>query len=162
LVATLNATLVQAVSYAAFLLILAVLGAWPGTQALACFGLLAAVAVFALGIGLVASVLNIYFRDVGQVVSVGLQFLFWFTPIVYPYSILRDADSPLLARIGFLMNFNPLAHFTRTSQWLFGGAGGEAWFSWTSVGVVILGPALALAAGLALFHRFRRDMMDNL
>ncbi|MNG20329.1 ABC-2 type transporter [compost metagenome] len=34
--------------------------------------------------------LNVFVRDIGQVVPIVLQVLFWFTPIVYPVSIIPE------------------------------------------------------------------------
>jgi lipopolysaccharide transport system permease protein len=44
-------------------------------------------AVFVLGIGLLLSVLNVYFRDVKHFVKIALQLLFYATPILYPISV---------------------------------------------------------------------------
>jgi len=46
--------------------------------------------MFAFGIGVFLGVLNVFARDVGQVVSVLLQVWFWFTPIVYATSSLSE------------------------------------------------------------------------
>src|SRR5215831_4117286 len=55
----------------------------------------------AAGIGLFLGTLNVFVRDVGQVVSVLIQFWFWMTPIVYPLSIVPPAFRWTLA-------FNPV------------------------------------------------------
>jgi len=167
LTAVLNSLFVHAISYTAFILILLLsgffTGAFPGWQVLACFGILAAIAVFALGIGLVISVLNIYFRDVGQLVSIGLQVLFWFVPIVYfPSLLTRDEAGSFAHFLVRLMEWNPLLHFVRMSQWLFGDNPQEAWFSWISLGVVVLAPMAALWLGLKVFNHFKRDVLDNI
>ncbi len=39
--------------------------------------------IFILGISLSFSVINVYFRDLSQLLNVGLMFLFWLTPIFY-------------------------------------------------------------------------------
>lgn len=43
---------------------------------------------FGFGIGLLFSTLNAFFRDIGQVVGIGLQLWMWLTPIVYVEDIL--------------------------------------------------------------------------
>jgi lipopolysaccharide transport system permease protein len=50
--------------------------------------LLAVTAALALGLGLLLGTLNVFVRDVGQVMQVVLQLWFWLTPIVYVPSIL--------------------------------------------------------------------------
>jgi lipopolysaccharide transport system permease protein len=156
----LNALFIHFISYSAFILILLVLGSWPGAQVFACFGILAAVAVFALGAGLLASVFNIYFRDVGQLVMIGLQFLFWFTPIVYPVSLIQSQEGGAMRVLSALIEWNPLMHFARMSQWMFGAP--EAGFHWASLGVVSIGPLLAFGIGFCTFNRFRHDLLDNI
>ena len=55
----------------------------------------------ATGIGLILGVLNTFIRDIGQVTPILLQVLFWFTPIVYPISIVPEQ----LQRV---MSLNPI------------------------------------------------------
>ncbi len=53
-------------------------------------------AALALGIGLFFGVLNVFMRDVGQVLTIILQFWFWLTPIVYMSSIIPPEYHRLL------------------------------------------------------------------
>jgi lipopolysaccharide transport system permease protein len=85
----------------ASLAIFVVLGHLPGA-AIAWLPLLLIVNVaLAAGTGLTLGVLNVFLRDVGQVVPVVLQFVYWFTPIVYTVSLLPAEYRRWLA-------FNPL------------------------------------------------------
>jgi len=59
------------------------------------------VILFAFGIGLILGVVNVFVRDISQVVPIVLQVLFWVTPIVYPVTIIPSEY------LGFL-NKNPL------------------------------------------------------
>lgn len=59
--------------------------------------LLAIVIALASGIGLLLGTLNVFARDVGQVMAVVLQFWFWLTPIVYPASIVPESFRPVLS-----------------------------------------------------------------
>jgi lipopolysaccharide transport system permease protein len=59
--------------------------------------------LFTLGLSWIVSSLNVFVRDVSQVMSVILTFWFWFTPIFYS----TDRFPPKLL---FLLQFNPLAH----------------------------------------------------
>jgi len=45
---------------------------------------------FALGLGLVLGIINVFVRDVGQAVPIVLQMWFWLTPIVYPLTIIPE------------------------------------------------------------------------
>ena len=55
----------------------------------------------ALGIGLILGVMNVFLRDIGQIVPIVLQVWFWFTPIVYPETIIPESYRHLL-------NLNPM------------------------------------------------------
>ncbi len=63
------------------------------------------VMLLALGIGLILGVMNVFLRDIGQVVPIILQMWFWFTPIVYPVNILPE-------NIRSLLRFNPMYEIT--------------------------------------------------
>ncbi|APO88543.1 ABC transporter permease [Marivivens sp. JLT3646] len=109
-------------------------------------------AAFSLGIGLVLGVLNVFIRDVAQVVPISLQMLFWFTPIVYPESIIPEAFRHLLSA-------NPLYHFVHAYHdvIVYGQlppAGGLAVLGILSI--------LLLTLALLLFRRSSEDMVDVL
>jgi ABC-2 type transport system permease protein len=59
---------------------------------------------FVLGIGLVLSVTNVYFRDVRHFVAIAMQILFYSTPIVYPLDVVPDDWL-------WLYELNPLVRF---------------------------------------------------
>jgi lipopolysaccharide transport system permease protein len=48
------------------------------------------VTAFAVGVGLTLGVMNVFLRDIGQAAPIVLQVWFWFTPIVYPITIIPD------------------------------------------------------------------------
>ncbi len=50
----------------------------------------------AIGIGLFMGIINVFMRDVGQVMAIVLQFWFWLTPIVYMPSIIPEKYHALL------------------------------------------------------------------
>lgn len=55
----------------------------------------------AVGIGLFFGVINVFIRDVGQVMNIILQFWFWLTPIVYMSSIVPE-------KFHWLLMLNPV------------------------------------------------------
>lgn len=46
------------------------------------------IVLFAFGLGLFLGIINVFLRDIGQIIPIVLQILFWFTPIVYPKTII--------------------------------------------------------------------------
>lgn len=66
-----------------------------------------------LGLGLVVSSLNVFFRDVGQMLEVILTFWFYLTPIFYPLSIFGPEDRLITA----LLRLNPLTEIVNLYRW---------------------------------------------
>ncbi len=58
------------------------------------------VIIFAIGIGLILGIMNVFMRDIGQAFPIILQIWFWFTPIIYPENIIPESYRHLL-------NLNP-------------------------------------------------------
>jgi len=44
--------------------------------------------IFTLGISILFSIVNVYFKDLSQLLGIGTMFLFWMTPIFYPLEII--------------------------------------------------------------------------
>ena len=95
--------------FAVIIGIFALLGHFPGWPMLGVPVLLLLTLCLGQAIGLIIAVLNVFYRDVGQVVPILLQLGFWMTPIVYRPNILPDAISSLLA-------FNPMLHIVKAFQ----------------------------------------------
>jgi ABC-type polysaccharide/polyol phosphate export permease len=64
---------------------------------------LAGISLLALGLGWMLSSLNIFMRDIGQVLGVILNIWFYLTPVVYPIEMVPDSYKRLLA-------FNPMLY----------------------------------------------------
>jgi len=62
-----------------------------------------ALSILVCGLGWLVGSLQVFFRDVGQIVAVVLGFWFWLTPVVWPPSLLAP-------EFGIWMLLNPLAY----------------------------------------------------
>ena len=110
------------------------------------------VVALAVGIGLIAGVLNVFLRDIGQIMPIALQIWFWFTPIVYPETIIPESYRQILL-------LNPMYPIVR---------------AYHSVLVYKVQPAVAevaavcavalvlMALSLFLFRRASAEMVDVL
>jgi len=92
---------------------------------------------FGFGLGLLLSSINVFFRDVAQILGIFLQIWMWMTPIVYPESILPE-------RLLIYMKFNPAYPFIHTIREVFlYGRFPESWMWWVmcawAFGVPVLG-----------------------
>ncbi len=147
-----SATLNFAIIFGLFLLVLAVTGRWPGWAVLGLAPLFALQLLFALGLGLLLGVLNVFFRDVGQFVGVLLQFWFWLTPIVYSAAILPERARAWLA-------LNPLTALVDAYQRLLLTG---AWPDWAAFGWHLAGTLALCGLAAFAFDRLQAEMVDEL
>lgn len=124
-----NATLINKVHFPRETLVIANLLSWLFTHCIEMTVLVAAVlvfggnplpfvpitiffmlvlAMFALGMSLVLSIANVYFRDTQHFVAIFMQLWFYLTPIVYPIRIIADRKPGVI----WLYRLNPLERFT--------------------------------------------------
>lgn len=135
-----------------FLVFLLLTGNFPGMAILAIIPLLAVQVLFAVGLGITFGVLNVFFRDAGQISGLLLQFWFWATPIAYPSSILPAWLKPW-------MNLNPMYHLMRGYQNVFVAGKTPDWQSLALLALFSI--ALALYA-VNLFRRHAGEIVDEL
>lgn len=76
--------------FLAILVVFALLGHMPGMELLWLPLLMLSTISLGVGVGLTLGVLNVFLRDIAQLMPIILQILFWFTPIVYPISIIPE------------------------------------------------------------------------
>jgi ABC-type polysaccharide/polyol phosphate export systems, permease component len=135
-----------------FSLFLLLTGNFPVRAFPAMLPLLALQLLFSIGLGITLGVLNVFFRDVGQMVGVLLQFWFWLTPIVYSIHIL-----PAWAQREIY--WNPLAPLMLAYQRVLLD---DRWPEWSSL-MGLLGLSLLFCLlGLYLFRKHAADMVDEL
>ncbi|MBK1719776.1 ABC transporter permease [Thiocystis violacea] len=136
----------------AIFLIFGLIGHWPGAQIIWLPPLVLLTLGMALALGIILGCLNVFVRDIAQVVPIALQFGFWLTPIVYQAEILPP-------QLRVLLSYNPLFPLVTAYQDV---------LVFDRVPrldlIVILALAVAALLGLALFT-FRRassEMVDVL
>ena len=152
LIVVLSAGVNFAIIFGLFTGFLLVSGNFPGAAFLALVPVIALLALFAIGLGIVLGVLNVFFRDVGQLFGIVLQFWFWFTPIVYPLTALPD-------RARALMTLNPMAPVVAACQ---GVLVNGRWPEWTALLPTLLVALAMCALGLLLFRGHAGEMVDEL
>lgn len=153
LIVVLGALVNFGIIFGLFVLFLVASGSFPGWIFLALIPVLAVQVMLAIGIGMVAGVLNVFFRDVGQFVTIAMQFWFWLTPIVYPATILPAEVRPLL------LGWNPMAPVIGAYQTVLVNGAAPNWPS--LLPALVLG-LLLCAFGMRLFRKRSGEMVDEL
>lgn len=107
---------------------------------------------FALGLGLILGVLNVFIRDIGQIAPVFLQFSFWLTPVVYMPAILPERYQSWLA-------INPMYHVVVEYQNILVF---DQPPDWTSIAGVNMLTMVFLGIALILYRKASNEMVDVL
>jgi lipopolysaccharide transport system permease protein len=152
LIVLLGALLNFAITLGLFLVVLVVIGRFPGEAVLALPLLIGLQLLFAIGLGMILALLNVFFRDVGQLFAIALQLWFWLTPIVYPLDILPASLQPWLA-------FNPMTGLMQSYQNLFLH---DAWPQWQTLLPITLWGIACCAISVWLFRSKAADMLDEI
>ena len=112
MIAMLSALSNFVVGFVLFLIFLILVGYFPWTVGILFLPVLAIQILFSVTLGIGLGVLNVFFRDVGQMLNVVLQFWFWFTPVVYPVGIIPE-------KLRDFFVFNPMYHIISAYQSIF-------------------------------------------
>lgn len=152
IIVVLNALINFAIIFGLFTVFLVLSGNFPGWVYAALLPVLLLQVLFAIGLGMILGVLNVFFRDVGQFFTILLQFWFWFTPIVYPVATLPAAVRQLLV-------WNPMAAVIVAYQDILVRGAMPQWSSLLPMALLALG---CCALGLQLFRKRAGEMVDEL
>ena len=159
-------SLVHFVPGLTILLTAAVVAGWrptPGAVGAALLGF-AIIAVLGLGIGLLCAAVNVFFRDMEQVVDVVMIVITWSAPMIYPWTHVQQ-HAP-----GWVLDLylaNPLVSAVSLFQRAFWypGTGGGFVFPpdlYARAGLSLAVSALVFAAGHAAFARMQKRFAQEL
>jgi lipopolysaccharide transport system permease protein len=135
-----------------FLAFLIITGRFPGLIVLAMLPVLIIQLTLSIGLGVLTGTLNVFFRDIGNIMAIVLQFWFWLTPIVYPIQALSK-------NVTFWLAFNPMVSIICAYQDIFLRHTMPDWL--TLLPTSILG-AVLLFFGSLTFHTFSAELVDEL
>lgn len=115
-------------------------------------------AAFSLGIGLAASALNAFFRDIEYLTNLVMMVWFWGTPIVYP-ARLANGHTIMGLDATTLLRCNPMYHFIGAYRNLFFDLRAPSAGTW----LVMAGSAAAsLTLGTLVFRRIEPRLAEEL
>ncbi len=152
LIATGGALVNNILLFSSILVIFGLLGHTPGAALIWLPAPMLINIALALGFGLALGVLNVFMRDIGQIVPVVMQFLFWLTPIVYMADIIPSQYRAWLLLnplIPIITGYQNALLYNRPPDW-------------AGLSVVALMAATLLGFALVLFRRASPEMVDQL
>jgi ABC-type polysaccharide/polyol phosphate export permease len=120
-------------------------------------------AVLALGLSLLLSVVNVYFRDAAHFVAIALQIWFYLSPIIYPISLVESTRGTegWAGRLGIadLYQLNPVVGLVESTRdmWYHG-----TWPDAGALGYVLAVSLVALLVGNAVFGRLEVRLGEEL
>jgi ABC-2 type transport system permease protein len=120
--------------------------------------------LFALGIALMLSVANVYFRDTQHFVTIGMQLWFYATPIVYPYSLIQDQAARMRASgndfpLETIYRLNPLERFVSVIRaMLYDNVAPY----WGDLLFCLVAAVVSLAVGIWVFNRSQHRLVEEL
>lgn len=126
---------------------------FPFTPALLVLPLLLLIqSVLIIGLGLIAATLNVFYRDVQHIVSVGLTLLFYLTPVFY-------RSQAVVEKYHALYDLSPIAALIQAYRAVF--------FygvvpSWGAVGYAALCSLAICGVGYAIYRYFQHEIIDVL
>lgn len=113
-------------------------------------------AALCLGMALIVSTLNVYFRDTEHLLGVGKLAWFFLTPVIYPIAFVFEHVPPLVQKLAFL---NPMTGVITA-------------YRWVMLSSDIIAPRLVLGShlicwgvlvvGVLVFQRYQRGFADVL
>lgn len=140
------------IGFLIFNVVLLLIGNSPGWVLVSVLPVIIAEVLLGAGLGMTLGVLNVFFRDIGQMFSLFLQLWFWMTPIVYPISILPEYARKLVL-------LNPVYPIISSYQNIFVLAKQPDWLPLLSS--LMIGVALCTIAYL-LYRKNVGELMDAL
>ncbi|MGJ8525373.1 hypothetical protein LMG33818_001101 [Halomonadaceae bacterium LMG 33818] len=152
IIVTASAIINFLIIFALYLIFLIFTHNFPGWVFLTIIPVLAIQIVFTLGLGIILGVLNVFVRDIGQFVTILLQFWFWFTPIVYVVKTLPASVAPLL-------NYNPMAVIVHSYQVIMLYHQSP---DWKALGIIAIISLVLVAFGWHLFKKHSADIVDEI
>lgn len=95
-----------------------------------------------LGFGLAISSANLFFRDMERILGIGLNMMFYLSPVIYPIDRVPDQYRPFL-------HFNPMTSLIEAWRSLFM----KSVIDWGNIGIAYLYAAVAMAIGIFVYRR---------
>lgn len=108
-----------------------------------------------LGVAYATSAIAVYVPDLAQIIPVGINIMFWLTPILYPATLVENGGSLWVRAL--IMDYNPFSYLVEFSRHA---VFGSAPVSWEALSVLGFTSFLVLGVGLLIFRKLKSGFAD--
>lgn len=113
--------------------------------------LLILMGLLSLGLGMIFSAMTTKYRDLGMLLTFGVQLLMYATPVIYPLSSLSS-------KYKWLIMANPMSPIVESFRYGFLGSG---IFSWAYLGYSAVVTLIVLVIGTVIFNKVEKSFTDT-
>ena len=128
-------------------------------------GFMVLFALFSVGLAMVLSIINVYFRDLSYLLTIVLQFWFYLTPILYPVELVANQSTSLGGLAGTpitlldLYQLNPVEGFIEIFRnLLYDNRAPEAVTVWVALAWTVV----AAVAGIWMYAQKEKELAELL
>lgn len=111
--------------------------------------------LFTLGVAYAISAIAVYVPDLIQIVPVGINIMFWLTPILYPATLVEQGGSLWVRTL--IMDYNPFSHLVEFSRHAVFGSAPVSLEALSILGSVSF---VVLIGGLLVFRKLKSGFAD--
>lgn len=111
--------------------------------------------ILTIGAAYAVSAISVYIPDMGQLVPVVVNILFWLTPLLYPATIVEKSEWVWVRNI--VMDYNPFYYIVESARLAVFGTG---YFEWSYLGFAALAATLFFVVGVWIFRKLQPGFAD--
>ncbi|MGZ4953951.1 MAG: ABC transporter permease [Methylobacter sp.] len=130
-------------------------GIWPTDTSVVYILIWMFCVILTLGVAYMVSAVAVYVPDLAQIVPIGVNIIFWLTPILYPATLVEQGGALWVRSV--IMDFNPFFYIAELSRYSVFGSAAISWNSLLTLGIVSL---LTIAFGLLVFKKLKPGFAD--
>jgi lipopolysaccharide transport system permease protein len=116
--------------------------------------LLVLMAMLGLGLGMIISAMTTKYRDLGFLVTFGIQLMMYLTTVIYPLSVVKSK----YPHYQWLVEYNPMTSIIEAFRYSFLGQGT---FTILSLAITTVITIVIMLAGIIIFNRVERTFIDT-
>ncbi|MBW1657708.1 ABC transporter permease [Flavobacterium quisquiliarum] len=116
--------------------------------------LIAFMGILGLGLGMLVSSMVTKYRDLNNLVTFGIQLLMYVSAVMYPMELIKEK----LPRLGWIVQYNPLAYVIETSRYMLLNIGNISVLGLVYTMTVTL---VVFFIGLLVFNRTEKSFIDT-